>query len=99
MALLPLRTGATGSYSVRAVDAVGHLSQPATIRFKPGFGVVDAQGRLLKDTVPPLAIGAVAVRRTAKTSILSWPAVRDPGGLRNDRVKIGAGTVVTKLWT
>ena len=89
--------GATGSYSVRAVDAVGHLSQPVTVRFKPGFGIVDEQGRLLRDTVPPPALRSVSVRRTAKTSILSWPAVRDPGGLRNYRVRIGTRTLfVTK---
>jgi len=96
-ALLPVPTGATGSYSVRAVDAVGHLSQPATVRFKPGFGIVDEQGRLLRDTVPPPAIRPVSIRRTAKTSVISWPAVRDSGGLRNYRVKIGTRTFfVTK---
>ena len=58
--------GATGSYSVRAVDAVGHLSQPVTVFFKPGFGIVDEQGRLLRDTVPPPALRSVFVRRTAR---------------------------------
>jgi hypothetical protein len=39
----------------------------------------------------------VSVRRTTKTVVLSWHAVRDPGGLRNYRVKIGARTLfVTK---
>lgn len=78
------------TYSVRAADAVGHLGQPVSVRFRIGFGIVDEQGRLLRDTVRPPAIRTVAVRRTAKTSVLSWPAVRDPGGLRNYRVKIGA---------
>ena len=82
---------------MRAVDAVGHLSQPVTVRFKPGFGIVDEQGRLLRDTVPPPALRSVSVRRTAKTSVLSWPAVRDPGGLRNYRIRIGTRTLfVTK---
>jgi hypothetical protein len=85
------------TYSVRALDAVGHLSQPATVRFRPGLGIVDEQGRLLRDTVPPPALRSVSIRRTAKTSVLSWPAVRDPGGLRNYRIKIGARTLfVTK---
>ena len=83
---------ATGSYSVRAADAVGHLSPVATVRFRPGFGIVDGQGRLLRDTVRPPAIRTVVIRRTAKTVVLSWPGVRDPGGLRNYRIKIGART-------
>jgi hypothetical protein len=83
----------TASYSVRAADAVGHLSPPVTVRFKIGFGVVDEGGRLVRDTVRPPAIRTVAVRRTAKTAVLSWPAVRDPGGLRNYRIKIGPRTL------
>ena len=95
--LLSPPEGDTGSYSVRAADGVGHLSQPVTIRFKLGFGVVDEQGRLLRDTVRPPAIRTVSVRRTTKTLVLSWPAVRDPGGLRGYRVTIGARTLaVTK---
>jgi hypothetical protein len=87
----------TGTYSVRAADAVGHLSQPVSVRFRLGFGIVDEQGRLLRDTARPPAIRSVSVRRTAKTVILTWPAVRDPGGLRGYRIKIGARTlVVTK---
>ena len=77
-----------GSYTVRAADAVGHLSQPVTVRFKAGFGIVDEQGRLLRDTVRPPAISNVAVRRTTKTVVLSWPAVRDPGGIRGYRVTL-----------
>ncbi len=94
--LLP-PSGGTGSYAVRAADAVGHLSQPVTVRFKLGVGIVDEQGRLLRDTARPPAIRTVAVRRTAKTVVLSWPGVRDPGGIRGYRVKIGARTLtVTK---
>ena len=91
--LLTPPDGETGSYSVRARDAVGHLSQPAVVRFKLGFGIVDEQGRLLRDTVRPPAIRAIAVRRTTKTAVLSWTAVRDPGGVRNYRIKIGARTL------
>jgi hypothetical protein len=88
---------ATGSYSVRAADAVGHLSPVATVRFRPGFGIVDEQGRLLRDTVRPPAIRTITIRRTAKTAVLSWPAVRDPGGLRGYRIKLGSRTLtVTK---
>jgi hypothetical protein len=91
--LLDPPDGDTGSYSVRARDSVGHLSQPAIVRFKVGFGIVDDQGRLLRDTVRPPAIRTVAIRRTAKTVVLSWAAVRDPGGLKSYRIKIGARTL------
>ena len=91
-ALLTGLDGDTVTYSVRAVDAVGHLSPPATVRFKPGLGIVDEQGRLLRDTVAPPAIRPVSIRKTTKTVVVSWPAVRDPGGLRNYRIKIGART-------
>jgi hypothetical protein len=87
----------TSSYSLRAVDSVGHLSAPTSIRFKLGLGIVDEQGRLLRDTVRPGAVHNISVRRTAKTDRLSWPAVRDGGGLRGYRVKVGARIVtVTK---
>jgi hypothetical protein len=92
-ALLSPPDGDTGSYSVRARDGVGHLSPAVLVRFKVGFGVVDEQGRLLRDTVRPPAIRTIAVRRTTKTAVLSWAAVRDPGGLRNYRIKIGARTL------
>jgi len=95
--LLDPPEGDTGSYSVRARDAVGHLSQPAVVRFKAGVGIVDEQGRLLHDTVRPPAIPRIAVRLTTKTAVLSWAAVRDPGGIRNYRIRIGARTLfVTK---
>jgi hypothetical protein len=95
--LLDPPEGDTGSYSVRAADAVGHLSQPAVVRFKAGVGIVDEQGRLLHDTVRPPAIPRIAVRLTTKTALLSWAAVRDPGGIRNYRIKVGARTLfVTK---
>jgi hypothetical protein len=95
--LLGDSAGNTSSYSLRAVDTVGHLSAPTTIRFKVGVGIVDEQGRLLRDTVRPGAVHNVSVRRTAKTVRLFWPAARDGGGLRGYRIKIGARTVtVTK---
>jgi hypothetical protein len=87
---------ATSTYSVRAADPVGHLSPPATIRYRLGLGLVDPQGRLIRDTVPPPAIQRIAVRLTAKAVVLSWPAVRDPGGVRAYRVKLGPRTLTVK---
>jgi hypothetical protein len=88
------QVGATSLYAVRAVDAVGRLSGTASIRYDPAVGVVDEQGRLLRDTVRPPAIARVAVRRAVKTVTVSWPAVRDAGGVRGYRVKVGARVIV-----
>jgi hypothetical protein len=88
--------GETALYSVRAQDGVGHLSQPASVRFKAGVGVVDEAGTLLRDTVAPPAVRQVTVRRRDKVVGLSWPAVKDPGGLRGYRVRIGTRTLTVK---
>ena len=79
--LLP-DTGAVTTYAVRAADPVGRLSAPVSARFRPGAGMVDEQGRLIRDTVRPPAITRVTIRRTAKVAVLSWPAAHDAGGLR-----------------
>jgi hypothetical protein len=93
--LLPAAT-TTVRYSVRAADAVGHLSAHVTARFRPGAGMVDESGRLVRDTVRPPAVGLVAVTRTPATARLSWPAVRDAGGIRHYRVRIGSRTVLVR---
>ena len=96
-AILGIAESNTSSYSIRASDPVGHLSQPLTIHFRLGLGIVDAQGKLLRDTVRPPAVGRVSVRRTAKTVRLFWSPARDAGGLRGYRVKIGSRVLtVTK---
>jgi hypothetical protein len=95
-ALLGVAETDTSSYAVRASDPVGHLSQPLTIRFRLGLGVVDARGRLVRDTVRPPALGTVSVRRALRSVVLSWPAVRDPGGLSGYRVRLGARTLTVK---
>jgi hypothetical protein len=88
--------GRITQYSVRAVDGVGRLSAVASVRFLDGVGMVDAQGRLVRDTVPPPAVARTSVRRTAKTVVLSWRTVRDAGGLRGYRVKIGSRTLTLR---
>ena len=91
---LPLVGSTVIKLSVRAVDAVGHLSPPAEIFFKGGLGVVDAQGRLLRDTVLPPALGTVTViRLTKRAAVVTWRGVRDAGGLRGYRIRIGSRTV------
>jgi hypothetical protein len=93
--LLP-DTGQTALYSVRAADPVGRLSALAGARFRPGLGMVDEQGRLVRDTVRPAAIARVTIRRTQKLAVLSWPAARDAGGLRAYRIRIGARTLTVR---
>lgn len=88
--------GTITRYSVRAEDSVGHLSPAAAVRFRDGVGMVDEQGRLVRDTVRPPAIVRVAVRRTARTATLSWASVRDAGGVRSYRVRIGTRTVTVR---
>ena len=96
-AILGIAESDTSSYTIRASDSVGHLSQPLTIRFRLGLGVIDARGKLVRDTVRPPAVGWVSVRRAAKTVRLFWPPARDPGGLRGYRVTIGSRVLtVTK---
>jgi hypothetical protein len=83
-------------YSVRAVDRAGHLSPPASARFRVDAGMVDESGRLVRDTVRPPAIGRVTIRRTKATSRVTWPTVRDAGGIRSYRVRIGSRTVIVR---
>jgi hypothetical protein len=93
-ALLASPASGSSLYSVRAVDAVGRLSPPVGVRFNPAVGIVDEQGKLVRDTVKPPAIVRVDVRRTAKAVTLSWPTVRDAGGVRGYRVTVGTRTLV-----
>ena len=65
-ASLGIAESSTSSYTIRASDTVGHLSQPLTIRFRLGVGLVDARGKLVRDTVRPPAVGRVSVRRVGQ---------------------------------
>jgi hypothetical protein len=93
-ALLGVGESPTSAYAVRAVDTVGHLSPSAVIRFRVGVGIVDERGRLVRDTVKPAAIPRVTIRRTAATTRLTWPAVRDAGSPVRYRAKIGTRTIL-----
>lgn len=91
--LLFAEAGEVTRYGVRAVDAVGRLSAAVSIRFREGVGMVDAGGRLVLDTVPPPPVGRVTIRRTATATTVSWRPVRDAGGIRGYRVRIGTRTL------
>ena len=87
----------TSVYAVRAADTVGHLSPSGSIRFRIGVGIVDAQGRLVRDTVKPRAIPSVTILRTKATTRIAWTPVRDAGSPVRYRVRIGTRTIwVTK---
>lgn len=87
-------SGAVTTYSVRAVDGAGRLSPPTGVRFREGVGMVDASGRLVRDTVRPPAVARVAVRKGATAVTLSWPRVRDAGGVRGYRIRIGSRALI-----
>ena len=93
---LTMFAGATTEFGVRAVDAAGRLSPIVVVRFRRGVGMVDASGRLVRDTVSPPAVGRVSIRRTNTTATLTWPQVRDAGGVKSYRVLVGSRTVTVR---
>lgn len=87
--------GETYEYAVRAADAVGHLGPPATLRFTVGLGIVDAAGKLVRDTVPPAAIPRVTVAWRKNVVTMNWAAATDPGGLRGYRITVDGRLLAT----
>jgi hypothetical protein len=88
--------GDIARFGVRAVDAAGRLSSVASARFRDGVGMIDGNGRLIRDTVRPGAIARVTVRLDGKTARISWPAVKDAGGLKGYRIQIGARSLLVR---
>ena len=88
--------GSTSVYAVRAVDAVGRLSPEVSLRFTAGLGIVDADGRLIRDTVAPSAVAAVTVRKLRSRVVIRWRAARDPGGIMGYRVRVGVRLLSTR---
>lgn len=81
--------GATLAFHVRASDAVGFLSSPVTIRFRVGYGLVDEQDRLVRDTVQPGPVTRLRLRLRRGTVVATWRRAVDLGGLRGYRVRVG----------
>ena len=76
------------TWTIRAVNAGGFLSVPATLHYKVGYGIVDATGALVRDTVKPAAVSHLRVSVVGKTVVLRWVKVADPIGLRGYRVTV-----------
>lgn len=91
--------GRTYAYDVRAADAVGHLGPVTTVRFTVGLGIVDASGRLVRDTVPPGAIPTLRVDRKGNVVRLRWGSAHDAGGLRGYRITVDGRVVATSKTT
>lgn len=78
--------GQTLTWTARSEDDGGFLGPATTLRFKVGYGIVDASGALTKDTVPPGQMGLLRQSRVGKSAVVRWAAVSDPIGLRGYRV-------------
>ena len=83
------------TYHVRAADPLGYLSTPVTIRFKVGFGLVDANGNVTADTVAPSAVTGLRLTVRNGRVFLSWRRASDTIGIRGYRIRIGDRTVRT----
>lgn len=94
-ALLEALPGSTSTYSVRAVDSIGRLSAPVTLRFTTGLGIVDEGGLLVRDTVPPERVTRILVRKLATRVVLTWAPARDGVGVSGYRIRIGGRTLFT----
>lgn len=76
----------TVTYEVEPQDALGFLGTPQTIRFTVGLGIVDAAGKIVRDTVPPTEVRTAQATKTRTGYLLRWSAATDAGGLRGYRV-------------
>jgi hypothetical protein len=83
-------------YGIRAADAAGRLSPLVTVRFREGIGMVNAAGRLVRDTVRPAPVARVRIRKVGTSVRVTWPAVRDAGGIRGYRLRSAGRTFLVR---
>jgi hypothetical protein len=76
-----LDVGQIVSYGLRAVDPTGLLGPPLAVRFKVGYGIVNEEGALVRDTVAPPRVTGLRGRVTKRGLQLRWDRTRDPGGI------------------
>jgi hypothetical protein len=92
--------GTTLLWTLRAENGGRFLSKPATLRFKVGYGIVDAAGTLLRDTVAPGRVSGLSAKRSGKQVVLRWGTVVDTLGLRGYRISApGMRAVVVRTTT
>jgi hypothetical protein len=92
--------GQTLTWTIRTEDNGGFLGPATTLRFKVGFGIVDASGALLHDTVAPGGVSGLSAKRSGAQVVVRWQAVADPLGLRGYRISApGMRAVVVKATT
>ena len=65
---------------VRAIDKSGNLGPLHTIRFRVGVGIVNAKGKLIKDTVPPTTPKLKPSQVLSSGLQLRWGRAADLGG-------------------
>ncbi len=77
--------------AVRAIDRSGNLGPLREIRFRVGVGIVNAKGKLIKDTVPPSSPKLLPSRFAGSGIQLRWRKANDLGrpitGYRVERNK------------
>ncbi|MEZ5102488.1 MAG: hypothetical protein R3C15_22355 [Thermoleophilia bacterium] len=73
----PFDEGTIVEYAVRASDRAGFLSQPLAVRFKVGFGIVDEDGAVTVDTVPPGGVPKLRGVINASALVLRWGRATD----------------------
>jgi hypothetical protein len=79
-------TGQTLTWTIQSEDIGGFFGPPTTLRFKVGYGIVDATGTLTKDTVAPGDVVKLRATRSGRTLSVGWAPVSDPIGLRGYKV-------------
>lgn len=67
---------------MRAADEAGLLGPLRTVLFKVGHGIVNAKGKLVRDTVPPPRVGGFKARVAGGNLELRWRKAKDPSGIR-----------------
>lgn len=73
--------GGIHTYTVRARDAVGHVGPSVSLRFAVGVGIVDANGAVIADVVPPGPVVNFHGRLAKNGFFLTWTPPIDPGGV------------------
>jgi hypothetical protein len=93
---VPYRPQST--WDVVVVDETGLPSDPARVIYHGGLGLVDHEGRLVRDTVAPYLPSPLRVSVRGGRVAATWRAAVDGGGVRGYEIRVGGKRVrfVTK---